>query len=153
MSQTNTPLVHQVIPLFDGITCALDDHANNSAYALAVRMAAARGHTMLNKYYGLTDDSIVYRIAMCALINITIVLCSYIYCTVLHPRYKSTYFQKAGWPREWIQTAEDLLQKEWETNYKPSTSVSVQDTAVHFYLHPSYVTTDDVFVWYAAANN
>ena len=89
----------------------------------------------VKKYYGLTDDSIVYHIAMRALINITIVLCSYVYCTVLHPRYKSTYFQKAGWPREWIQTAEDLLQKEWETNYKPSTSVLVQDTAVHFYLH------------------
>ena len=76
MSQTNTPLVHQVIPLFDGITRALDDHANNSAYTPAVRMAAARGRTMLNKYYGLTDDSIVYRIAMRASINITIVLCS-----------------------------------------------------------------------------
>jgi hypothetical protein len=108
---------------------------------------------MLNKYYRLSDESIVYHIAMHALIDITIVLCSYVHCTMLHPQYKSTYFQKAGWPHRWIQTAEDLLQKEWETNYKPSTSVSVQDTAVRFYLHPSYVTADDVFVWYAAANN
>jgi hypothetical protein len=45
---------------------------------------------------------------------------------VLHPRYKSTYFLKAKWPCDWIKTAE-LLQNEWETNYKtvlspPSTS-------------------------------
>jgi hypothetical protein len=72
MSQTDVPLVHQVIPLFDGITRALDDHAGNSDYAPAVRMAAARGRTMLDKYYGLTDDSIVYRIAMCTLIVIAI---------------------------------------------------------------------------------
>ena len=78
MSQTNVPLVHQVIPLFDGITRALDDHASNSDYAPAVRMAAARGHTMLNKYYGLTDDSVVYRIAMCALIIFILVCYSHV---------------------------------------------------------------------------
>lgn len=49
---------------------------------------------------------------------------------VLHPRYKSTYFQKAGWPQEWIQTAEDILRKEWKVNYKLSTSEPVQDSAV-----------------------
>lgn len=27
-------------------------------------MAALHGHTMLDKYYGLTDDSVVYRVAM-----------------------------------------------------------------------------------------
>jgi hypothetical protein len=31
----------------------------------AVRVAAAQGHTMLDKYYELTDSLIVYRIAMC----------------------------------------------------------------------------------------
>jgi hypothetical protein len=58
-------LMHQVIPLFDGITHALDDHAGNVDYAPAVRMAVVRSCTMLNKYYELTDDSVVYRIVMC----------------------------------------------------------------------------------------
>ena len=31
--------------------------------------------------------------------------------------------------------AEDVLQKEWETNYKSSTTGSVPDAAVHFNLH------------------
>ena len=46
--------------------------------------------------------------------------------SVLHPRYKSTYFLKAGWPCEWVQAAEDLLRNEWERNYKPkSASMSI----------------------------
>ena len=65
MSQSGAPLVHQVIPLFDGITRALDNHAQDMTNAPAVRMAAVRGRKMLDKYYGLTDDSIVYRLAMC----------------------------------------------------------------------------------------
>jgi hypothetical protein len=64
MSQSSMALVHQVIPLFDGITRALDDHAKDPKNNPAVRMAAVRGRIMLDKYYGLTDDSVVYRIAM-----------------------------------------------------------------------------------------
>jgi hypothetical protein len=144
MSQSSVPLIHQVIPLFDGITRALDDYAGNVDYAPAVRMAAVRGHTMLNKYYGLTDDSVVYRIAMC-MSHITIshfIICLLVDYLVLHPRYKSTYFQKAGWPREWIRTAEDILRKEWETNYKPGVSGSVQDAVVCFDFVPTRVTAD-----------
>jgi hypothetical protein len=33
-------------------------------------MAAVRGRVMLNKYYGLTDDSVMYRIAMCKWLSI-----------------------------------------------------------------------------------
>jgi hypothetical protein len=136
MSQSSTPLIHQVIPLFDGITHALDDYAGNVDYAPAVRMAAVHGRTMLSKYYGLTYDSIVYRIAMC--MSRIIISCSMLFSLVdylvLHPRYKSTYFQKAGWPREWIRMAEDILRKEWETNYKPSISDLVQEAVVCFDL-------------------
>jgi hypothetical protein len=65
ISQSKTPLVHEVIPIFDIITRALDDHLADVTLPPAVRMAAAWGCTMLNKYYGLTDNSIVYRITMC----------------------------------------------------------------------------------------
>ena len=64
MSQSKTPLLHHVIPLFDIITRALDDHYNDLTLPPTVRMAALRGRTMLDKYYGLTDDSVVYRVAM-----------------------------------------------------------------------------------------
>ena len=121
MSQSQIPLVHNVIPLFDIITRALDDHIINDTLPSAIRMAAWRGRAMLNKYYGLTDDSIIYRIAMCmCVLDLVLWRNSYTFLpTVLHPRYKSSYFHKAGWPRSWITTAEDLLCAEWDANYKP----------------------------------
>jgi hypothetical protein len=66
--QRKTPLVHEVIPIFDIIAQALDDHADGATLPPAVRMAAACGRAMLNKYYGLMNDSIVYWIAMRMLI-------------------------------------------------------------------------------------
>ena len=65
ISQSKTPLVHEVIPVFDIITRALNDHLADVTLPPAIQMAAARGRTMLNKHYRLTDDSIVYRITMC----------------------------------------------------------------------------------------
>jgi hypothetical protein len=44
-------------------------YSDNATLPPAVRMAATRGRAMLNKYYGLTDDSMVYRIAMCMFIS------------------------------------------------------------------------------------
>src|SRR5882762_8849203 len=103
MSQSKTPLVHEVIPIFDIIAQALDDYVDDATLPPAVRMAAVRGQAMLNKYYGLTDDSIVYWIAMRMLISAYGICLLLMLCVlVLHPRYKSSYFHKAGWPREWI---------------------------------------------------
>lgn len=36
---------------------------------------------------------------------------------VLHPSYKISYFQKAGWPPEWIHVAEDLVRKQFNSKY------------------------------------
>ena len=65
MSQSVTPLVHHVIPLFDAITHALEDTIEDENLNPIIRFAAKKGMTLLNKYYGLTDDCIIYRIAMC----------------------------------------------------------------------------------------
>ncbi|KAJ7117107.1 hypothetical protein C8R44DRAFT_738960 [Mycena epipterygia] len=80
----------------------MDEAIKNVDSSPCVRAAALHGHTMLNKYYALTDKSIVFHIAM-----------------ILHPRYKNTYFVKAKWPWEWIKTAKDLVRHEWNTYYKP----------------------------------
>ncbi|KAE9395053.1 hypothetical protein BT96DRAFT_792165, partial [Gymnopus androsaceus JB14] len=39
---------------------------------------------------------------------------------VLHPRYKMSYFTKASWEMEWIDTAYEVIQEEWDTHYKPT---------------------------------
>jgi hypothetical protein len=60
--QSKTPLVHEVIPIFDALTQVLDEHIANTKATLppAIRVAAAQGRAMLDKYYGLTDSSIIY---------------------------------------------------------------------------------------------
>ena len=48
---------------------------------------------------------------------------------MLHPQYKTSYFYKAGWPPEWITTAEALLREEWSSNYKPAI-IPMENTSV-----------------------
>jgi hypothetical protein len=64
ISQNKVPLLHEVIPIVDIITRALDDYADDVTKLPVVRAAAQRGRAMVNKYYSLTDDSIMYRLAM-----------------------------------------------------------------------------------------
>ena len=64
ISKSKIPLIHQVIPIFDIITTALEDNISNTSLPLVVRHATLRGMLMLNKYYAQTDDSVVYRVAI-----------------------------------------------------------------------------------------
>jgi len=78
---------------------------------------------MLNKYYTLTDDSIVYRVAMSVFFNLFLSSFTYIqpFFTVLHPRYKTTYFSRAKWPEQWIEDAKNVAREAWRNNYKKAT--------------------------------
>ncbi|KDQ64037.1 hypothetical protein JAAARDRAFT_43260 [Jaapia argillacea MUCL 33604] len=60
ISESGTPLVHEVILFMDILSVALDDWARNETHALAVCMAALRGLDIMNKYYSCADKSIVY---------------------------------------------------------------------------------------------
>jgi hypothetical protein len=64
VSKSSCPRIHQVIPLMDGLFDTLDDYASDSTKLPAVRMAAIRGLAILKKYYGKTDESTIFRIAM-----------------------------------------------------------------------------------------
>ena len=122
-SKSKVPLIHHVIPIFDIITTALEDHIDNNALPLVVCHAALRGYLMLNKYYTLTDDSIVYRVAMSVFFNLFLRSFTYIQppFTVLHPRYKTTYFSRAKWPEQWIEDAKKVAREAWRDNYKKAT--------------------------------
>jgi hAT family C-terminal dimerisation region len=69
-----------------------------------------RGHLRkkMNRYYGLTDSSHVYCIAM-----------------VLHPGLKLEYFRRQKWDEEWIEMVEDLTRDQY-MNYKRK--VTSEDT-------------------------
>jgi hypothetical protein len=64
ISRSRVPLIHEVIPIFDALTAALDEFLDNTALLPAVHAAALRGIIMMNKYYALTDDSAIFHVAM-----------------------------------------------------------------------------------------
>ncbi len=63
-SQTDIPLLHQVIPVIDTLTGMLEDVIESDKTMDMVRVAAARGLAVLNKYYSKTDESVMHRVAM-----------------------------------------------------------------------------------------
>jgi hypothetical protein len=111
ISQSKIPLIHEVIPIIDVITHVLDDFIADSTKFPIIHAATRRGLAMINKYYGLTDNSVIYRVAMClSFYYATIILLSkQVARSVLHPCYKATYFARAKWPQEWVKMAEDIL--------------------------------------------
>ena len=65
MSQAKTPLLHQVIPYMDSLTTSLDEFHMNPDLNPAVRIATGHGHIVVDKFYGMTDESHIFRIVMC----------------------------------------------------------------------------------------
>ncbi|TDL14501.1 hypothetical protein BD410DRAFT_733995, partial [Rickenella mellea] len=65
----------------------------------------------------------------------------------LHPRYKTTYFTRQGWPTEWIDNATALLRAEYEKRYSgASITESIterHDTPDNFFKHIDDYGLDD----------
>lgn len=81
----------------------------------AIHAAISFAKKTLNSYYDKTDHSEVYRIAMGMY---SVCLCIYAkHLPVLHPRHKLKYFEKVGWERDWITTAEAIVRAEFERSY------------------------------------
>jgi ribosomal protein S15P/S13E len=67
METMGRPLVHAVIPMIDNLHRHLEETQQDATTHIAVRAGAVAGIKALNKYYSKTDDTIVYRTAMCTL--------------------------------------------------------------------------------------
>ncbi|KAK7062587.1 hypothetical protein VNI00_000075 [Paramarasmius palmivorus] len=78
-------------PLLQDVICIIDK-LNNKLEAFVTDTVKLLGLTILDKYYAKTDDSVIYRAAM-----------------LLHPRMKTSYFTKAAWPDEWVNSAKAVL--------------------------------------------
>ncbi len=59
------PLLYKVIPMIDKIHGNLSKRVVNQKYLPCICAAIAQGITLLNKYYALIDNSIMWRTAMC----------------------------------------------------------------------------------------
>jgi hypothetical protein len=66
ISESDIPLIHKVIPVFDVITTALDKFIDNFDPSPVVRHAALHGMLILNKYYALTDNSMLLQMILCS---------------------------------------------------------------------------------------
>ena len=64
MQSADVPLISSVIPRIDALVHVIDTFKDDKSKHPAVRSAAIRGLTILNKYYQKSDESFVYRIAM-----------------------------------------------------------------------------------------
>ena len=64
MSHAKTPLLHQVIPYMDSLTASLDDFHANTDLNPVVHIAADHGRVVIDKFYGMTDELHLFRMAM-----------------------------------------------------------------------------------------
>ncbi|KAE9392848.1 hypothetical protein BT96DRAFT_748408, partial [Gymnopus androsaceus JB14] len=94
---SNVPIVAAVIPAMDAIDETFTTGIiNKQILSKPIRHALTIDKKTLNKYYTLTDESHIYRVAM-----------------VLHPSFKLNYFRKAGWMDSWIDKAVSMTQEHW----------------------------------------
>jgi hypothetical protein len=64
MSQNRIPLLHEVIPIIDILNEKLEGFRDDEQLMAVEKGGVERGLAVLNKYYGKTDKSIMYRMAM-----------------------------------------------------------------------------------------
>ncbi|KAI0747465.1 hypothetical protein BC629DRAFT_1242074, partial [Irpex lacteus] len=74
------PMLSEVLPAMDIIDEALTSASVNMDYEPAIQAAVNLAKKTMNRYYGKSDDSETYRIAM-----------------ILDPNHKLSYFEDAGW--------------------------------------------------------
>ncbi|OAV87198.1 hypothetical protein PTTG_06221, partial [Puccinia triticina 1-1 BBBD Race 1] len=91
-----------IVVFIDQITKHLSTAISGSKYPPALKNACQIGLKIMNKYYSLTDNSPLYRIAI-----------------ILHPLFRDKYFKLLRWEPEWIAEAIRLARKMWVKFYKP----------------------------------
>ena len=128
----SSPNLATVIPAMDHIDTTFTNIIQpTSAAHPAIRYALRLAKKTLNKYYSLTDEAEVYRIAMSKSPSLWLTICpmfsNYNLIAVLHPQHKLEYFHEAGWESDWVDTAESLVRDEFELSYTATNSDSEHD--------------------------
>ena len=63
-SEAEVPLVHEVIPMLEAMEHDLTRVRDSHELPTVIRIAAIAALLIISKYYALTDDNEVYRIAI-----------------------------------------------------------------------------------------
>ncbi|KNE90607.1 hypothetical protein PSTG_15964 [Puccinia striiformis f. sp. tritici PST-78] len=102
LSISGSPRLSNTVVFIDQITEHISSAISSPTYPPALRNACRLGLKITNKYYSLTDNSPLYRIAI-----------------ILHPSFRDEYFKLANWEPEWITEAIRLAREMWVSFYKP----------------------------------
>jgi hypothetical protein len=110
MQSAGVSQISAVIPRIDDLVHVIDNFKDDVTKHPAVRSAAVRGLTILNKYYQKSDESCVYRIAM-----------------ALDPCRKLEYFVEQDWPTTWVNTVKDITRRVYREDYPsiPTTDLPI----------------------------
>jgi hypothetical protein len=63
--QNGRPLLHEVLPMFDKLDDAFTEMVKDFTMNSVVRYLVSCGFSLLDKYYGKTDEGVLYRAALC----------------------------------------------------------------------------------------
>ncbi|KAG1836175.1 hypothetical protein DFJ58DRAFT_669916 [Suillus subalutaceus] len=124
-----TPNLATVIPVMDLIDQTLATHTLNNKLLPSIHAAAGLAKKTLNRYYQFTDSSDVYRITM-----------------ILHPRHKLSYFERANWGEDWIETALSLVRDKYSHSYSTSNNTEGEtDEMVNLFENKSSSMVSHLF--------
>ncbi|TFY82246.1 hypothetical protein EWM64_g1767 [Hericium alpestre] len=101
-SRAEVPLIHEVIPMLEELEHVLDKVYEDFTLPNVIRIAARAALIMVGKYYALSDDNEVYRIAM-----------------AMCPDKKTVWFDKnLDWRPEDREEVKRLLHLRWQESYQ-----------------------------------
>lgn len=103
LSLKGRPLMHQTFSVINKLHSGLNDLCCNDALHITVRHAAKLATTVLDKYYELTDKTLVPCVAM-----------------IMHPSKKDKFMDWAKWLQDWRDNTFDLGRGIWNKDYKGS---------------------------------
>ncbi|KAJ6600177.1 hypothetical protein B0H10DRAFT_1824761, partial [Mycena sp. CBHHK59/15] len=99
--QAEVPLIYEVIPMLEALEDELTNMRNDASLPAVIRIAAIAALLVVGKYYALSDDADVYRIA--------IIMC---------PDKKLEWFQtNPGWRPEDRLEADHVVRRRWAETY------------------------------------
>lgn len=117
MSTSRYPTLHEVIPAMDLLSDKLEEMILDEDLPASIRVGVQHGIIVLDKYYALTDDSIMWKTSMCMFFYFQLIHFSQ-NSIVLHPKYRKQWFIRAQWNDTWVDTAVRAASKVWKRHYK-----------------------------------
>ncbi len=64
------------------------------------------------------------------------------FAVVLHPQFKTEYFEDENWKKTWIDAAKEIISDQWDTHYKDAAAREEPDAAVSI-ISFTCISTDD----------